>query len=262
MRNYKGPSNFFMYMSFSFEEQSSDALTHIMPNWSNLQKKVQSSTKWNSNQILNLAINTVKYKIEAANMHYLILKYSYTANGDKNFLKRTMVENIIFNLSSLLDSLAHIINQIYDFKVDFNKVQIDHQKNPKNCVRCKIDDTKEELSKYINLELPKLDPKLDPKITNNWYYDFSNYRNQIMHRTIYCLMLNPGQDYLPDDPTNFTEPKFLKYNNNKPIFDSKTGKPLLENYVKLRELREYSKEIFDKVLGIIEKICSYLIIKI
>jgi hypothetical protein len=58
------------------------------------------------------------------------LKYTFDlalTSFAKPFLKRTMMENIIFNPSSVLDVLAHEINEIYNFNVDFTGVQIDHR---------------------------------------------------------------------------------------------------------------------------------------
>ena len=93
-------------------------------------------------------------------MYIFILNEVFTlTEGDKNFLKRAMIENIIFSLSSLLDSLAHSINQIYQVNIDFTRVQMDHQShpkksNPKKCVRCYIDTINDGLSTYLNSELP------------------------------------------------------------------------------------------------------------
>jgi hypothetical protein len=229
-----------------------------MPNFIKLQNLIATDPKWNNNLILHHALHAVKYKIEAANLHIFILNEAFTlTDGDKNFLKRTMVENIIFNLSSLLDSLAHAINQIYQANIDFTRVQVDHQSDPKRCLRCYIDGINDGLSTYLNSQLPQRN-----KLPSHWYYDFSEYRNQIMHRTIYVLMLEPGYDYLPDDPTNISEPRFLKDQNGKQVFDSKTNKPILSNYTQFRELRSYSKELFDKIFAIIEETCKHLITKI
>lgn len=250
-------------MVFYFEKHTSTSLNNKMPNFIQLQTSITAHPKWQNNLILHHALHSVKYKIEAANLYIFILNEVFTlTEGDKNFLKRAMIENIIFNLSSLLDSLAHSINQIYQVNIDFTRVQMDHQShpkksNPKKCVRCYIDTINDGLSTYLNSELPKRN-----KFPSHWYYDFSNYRNQIMHRTIHVLWLEPGYDYLPDDPTDLSQPMFLKDQNGKPIFDQRTGKPILSNYTQFRELRSYSKEIFDKILAIIEETCKLLISKI
>lgn len=245
-------------MIFYFEKHTSISLNNKIPNFLKLQASITAHPQFKNNLILHHALHAVKYKIEAANLYILILNEVFTlTEGDKNFLKRTMIENIIFNLSSLLDSLAHAINQIYKASIDFTKVQMDHQGDPKKCVRCYIDNINDGLSTYLNSELPQRN-----KFTNHWYYDFIEYRNQIMHRTLYMLLLEPGLDYLPDDPTNLSQPTYVKDQNGKPIFDPKTGKPILSNYTKFRELRLYSKEIFDKIFAIIEETCKLLIPKI
>lgn len=33
-----------------------------------------------------------------------------------------------------------------------------------------------------------------------------------MHRILYLLLLEPGQDYLPDDPAILDEPQYIKIN--------------------------------------------------
>jgi hypothetical protein len=99
-----------------------------MPNFLKLRASIKANPQWKNNQILYLSLSAVKYKVEAANMYILILYglFGLTA-GDKNFLKRAMMENIFFNLSSLLDSLSHAINEIYQSKIPFKNVQIDHR---------------------------------------------------------------------------------------------------------------------------------------
>jgi hypothetical protein len=245
-------------MTICLEKHISTFLNDKMPNFIKLQNSIKDHPQWKNNLILYHALSAVKYKIDAANMYIQILNEVFElTNGDKTFLKRAMMENIIFNLYSLLDSLAHAINQIYQSGIDFKKVQIDHynhkKPDPKKCVRCYINSINDGLSTYFNSELPQRN-----KFPNHWYDDFTDYRNQIIHRTIYVLWLEPGFDYLPDYPTDLSESRFIKDDKGKQVFDPKTGKAIRSNYTKFRELRSYSKEIFDKVLGIIEKICGLL----
>ena len=47
-----------------------------------------------------------------------------------------------------------------------------------------------------------------------------------MHRTIYVLWLEPGFDYLPDDPTNLSKSMYVKDQKGKPIYDHRTNKPI------------------------------------
>src|SRR5687768_13583162 len=148
-------------MIFYFEKHTSTSLNNKMPNFIKLQTSITAHPKWQNNLILHHALHAVKYKIEAANLYIFILNEVFAlTERDKNFLKRAMIENIIFNLSSLLDSLAHAINQIYQVNIDFTRVQMDHQShpkkpNPKKCVRCYIDTINDGLSTYLNSELPE-----------------------------------------------------------------------------------------------------------
>jgi hypothetical protein len=168
----------------------------------------------------------------------------------KPFLKRTMMENILFDLSSALDVLAHEINRVYAFSIDFEKVQIDHYPNVniKNCLRCKLNNIQNDtLAQYLDLELP-----IRNIVPNHWYDDFAKYRNQMIHRIIYVMMLSPGFDYLPDDPTMFDPP------SHKPIYDRNTDEFLFPNYEKKRQLRYYSDFCFNKILEISEQVHEYL----
>jgi hypothetical protein len=220
-----------------------------MPNFIKLQDSIAAHPHWKNNLILQHALMVVKYKIEAANLYIFILNEVFAlTEGDTYFWKRAMIENIIFNMSSLLDSLAHAINQIYKASIDVKKVQMDHQGDPKKCVRCYIDTINDELATYLNSELPEQNKSL-----NHWYYDFSEYRNQIMHRTIYVLLVEPGLNYLPDDPKDLSQPM---------PFTDQNGKLVRTNYTQFRELRSYSKDIFDKIFAIIEETCKLLIPKI
>jgi hypothetical protein len=81
----------------------------------------------------------------------------------------------------------------------------------------------------LNFELPQRD-----KFTSHWYYDFGNYRNQIMHRTIHQLLLETGYEYLPYDPAKINKPMYFKDQNGKPRYDQRTGKPIISNYTQFR----------------------------
>ena len=222
-----------------------------VPNWERVGNKISLSL--NNNIILVRAHLTVKDKLEFARSHLSILDYAYTLPliPVKNLLKRSMVENIFFNLTSALDALSHEINQIYQLNVDFEKVQMDHrsaQTNQKNCLRCILDNhLNDRLTTYLNRELPRTIGAPN----NHWYTTFLKYRNQLMHR-ILCL--------LPDDPTILDDPKYIKI-NGKVKFDA-NGSPLFSNYVHRRELRTYCMFCFNKVLEISEEIHLFLEAKI
>ena len=171
-----------------------------------------------------------------------------------------MVENILFNLTSALEALSHEINQVYRFYVDFQKVQIDHRSkksNEKNCLRCLLEsETNDYLTSYLNCELPRRESM--PK--EHWYNTFVEYRNQVMHRILYLIMLQPGRDFLPDDPSVLEDPKPVKVNRRIEI--DKDGYPLVGNHIHRKELRIYSRFCFTKVLGISEEIYRLLEAKV
>ena len=204
-----------------------------VPNWERVGNKISLSL--NNNIILVRAHLTVKDKLEFARSHLSILHYAYTLPPIpvKNLLKRSMVENIFFNLTSALDALSHEINQIYQLNVDFEKVQLDHrssQPNQKNCLRCVLDNhINDRLTSHLNRELPRTIGAPN----NHWYTTFLKYRNQLMHRILCLIMLEPGRDYLPDDPTILDDPKYITI-NGKVKFDA-NGSPLFSNYVHRRE---------------------------
>jgi hypothetical protein len=165
-----------------------------------------------------------------------------------------MTESILFNLASGLDALAHVINQIYGFDIEFRKVQIDHRSNQNNegdCIRCRLDNlNNDNLSKYLNTELPRSTISQE-----NWYAAFTQYRNQIMHRTLYIIHLTAEGLYLPDDPTDLNPIV-------KPSFDANRNETVYPKYTKNRELRQYFQFCFDKILSIVEKIYELMMDKI
>ena len=129
-------------MAIPIDAASGDLLSSSLPNWERVGDKIKHST--NNNIILVRAHNTAKNKLEFALFHLSVLDPAYTLPPipAKTLLKRSMVENILFNLTSALGALSHEINQIYELNVDFHKVQMDHlsaQSNQKNCLRCVLD---------------------------------------------------------------------------------------------------------------------------
>lgn len=256
-------------MFFVIDDKSGELLLPKMKNWKKLDYIINSNSDLKNNRPLFLAHQTVRTKLEAAYMHIVMLKQSYEIRDTAqtkigptqvNLLRRTMFDNIIFNLSSLLDSIAHEINQIYKFNINFKIVQMDHVWDDKLCIRCKLDKEKDELAAHLNWELPR---KLKNSVTYNtsWYRDFSGYRNQIMHRTIYFLHMTPGRVYVPDDPTILDFQGMLFDENHRPIFKRHHGDPLMKNFENQREMRVYSIECFKKILEITEKVYGFLIDK-
>ena len=119
-------------------------------------------------------------------MYLSILKAGYQVQPihSVNFMIRSMADNIFFSLASALEALSFEINQVYGFGIQVEKVQIDHrrrqQTNEKDCVRCKLDNIRNDnLAKFLNNELPR-----DPIPPSNWYGTFSKYRHQVIDFSI------------------------------------------------------------------------------
>jgi hypothetical protein len=227
-----------------------------MPNWEK-GEKIESTDTFCSNHVLNTAHRSTKNKLEAAHLHLSILNQAYGLSPSQAtlFLNRTMTENILFNLASGLDALAHVVNQIYGFDIDFHRVQIDHhrpiQNNEGDYIRCKLDNlNNDNLSKYLNTELPR-----SPIPEEYWYAAFTQYRNQVMHRTLYVIHLAAQGLYLPDDPTDLNPLV-------KPFFDANKHEVVYPKYTNNRELRQYFQFCFDKVLSIVEKTNELMVDKI
>jgi type VI protein secretion system component Hcp len=75
-----------------------------------------------SNDLLSVAHKTVETRLAFANTHLVILR-----QVNNNTLKRAMFENIIINLVSSLQSVAHVINEHYTVGINYTKVEIDHK---------------------------------------------------------------------------------------------------------------------------------------
>jgi hypothetical protein len=192
-----------------------------MPNWEKVGKKIDSTDIFSSNHVLNTAHRSTKHKLEAANLHLSILNQAYGLSPSHAmlFLNRTMTESILFNLASGLDSLAHVINQIYRFDIEFRKVQIDHHFNEKECLRCKLDKANNDyLSQYLNTQIPRSRQDQD-----HWYKIFTDYWNRVKHRTLYIINISTEGLFLPDDPTNLNPLV-------KPYHDANTHEIVYPNY--------------------------------
>lgn len=229
------------------DDNIGNVLAGSMNNWQRIENKIAMS-KFSSNHIIRTAHMTTKHKLEAARLHLSIL--NSTADlpfiDSINFLRRSMVESILSNLASSLDSLAHEINQIYSFGITIEKVQIDHfrsqQTKEKNCIRCKLDDLRNDgLAYYLNSELPRV-----PIPQNHWYYAFGRYRQQITHRPWLILLLVAEGTFLPDDPAN-SDPVV------KPYYDQDLHRIVYPNYQENREVRSYCDSCIVKAIEIVEK---------
>lgn len=228
-----------------------------MPRWREIDGKIRSNSRLVNNRVLFIAHRTVKYKLEFAFFHKATLfkAYHLQSTHAKTLLKRSMIENVIINLSSSLDAIAHEINQLNEFGIPFHMVQIDHYQHDdvrkgKHCMRCRLDDKNNDLAEFVRTELPR-------RISNqqnseHWYFNFQEYRNQMIHRTINVLMLEPGRNYLPDDPA-ILDPPTDEINDVDNYLN-----PIYQNYTKRRELSEYSEWCLNKVVQICERIYEYL----
>jgi len=244
-------------IEIKLDDNIGNLLKTSIPNWENLGNKIANTSIYANNDILNTALVTTKFKLEAAHMYLCTLNQAYglTPSHATQFLKRAMTENILFSLGSGLDALAHVINQIYGFNIDFHRVQIDHhrptQNNEGDCIRCKLDNlNNDNLSKYLNTELPR-----SPIPKEHWYAAFTQYRNQVAHRTLYLICLTAEGLYLPDDPTNLNPLV-------KPFFDANRHEIIVPNYTQNRELIQYFQSHFDNVLSIVEKTYELMVDKI
>lgn len=220
----------------------------VLPRWKKFDDKIRRTLGFDTDRVLLRAHSTIKYKLELAFFHITVLNKAYKLRqtGAKSFLKSGMIENVIINLSSALDALAHEINQINMFNINFNKVAIDHCHSDKKrgqCVRCKLDAMDNNLSKYINLELPRRSSNQN----EHWYFEFQGYRNQMIHRTISVLMLEPGGDFLPDDPA------ILDLTSNGDSDVTNNVNRFYANYTQKRELREYSECCLTRIVRICEQ---------
>ena len=125
-------------VQINLPDQVGNLLTNLMPNWKASDDKIAKSATLVNDRALVLAHHTTKNKHESAHFHNLILKDAFNltiTTGANPFLKRITMENIFFHLSSALDALAHEINGVYGFNIDYNRIQIDYQANPKICLR-------------------------------------------------------------------------------------------------------------------------------
>jgi len=167
-------------MEYNIEiELSSDvgqALTPKMPFWKNMKRKLAKSTKFSADHTLASAHLTTKHRLEVARVFLSILNAGYEVESVESvkFLIRTMADSIFVSLAGALDSLSFEINQVYEFDVKERKIQIDHHNisiEP-NCIRCKLDETNDELSRYLNDRLPR-----EPIPQIHWYSTFTDYKN-------------------------------------------------------------------------------------
>ena len=227
----------------------------LMPNllyWNALQPFIKEY----ENEVLLTAHITVENRLHNANFYLDQLLKTYESHDNEfgfeyRFLQITFTENIITNLCSALDALAHEIKIIYNIDINDRFVSFSHShliKNKKNnCLRCKLVDVDKDLANILDQTLLF---KNNP--AENWYDALFEYRHQILHRPHFIFMVTIGNLlYLPDNPKSKS--------NEKPRFDMVKMKSIIPNYTQEREIRKFSKQSIRIVLLIVESIYEYII---
>lgn len=217
-------------------------------NWEKLRNLIQST----SNDILQIAYTTIESKLHYANMQMNILNQLYESSSSHaaNLVKRSMFEGVIVNLVSSLESTAHVINQIYEFGIDYKRVTIDHRffyderkhrQATENCVRCNIKKVNSSLDSFLCDFLKRGSP------VEEWYEALIEYRHQIVHRPHFVALLQAGSRgyFLPDDP---------KIIGTKVKFDKERGEPVYSNFHLMREMRQFAEESTFRIIFIVENI--------
>lgn len=227
----------------------------LMPNllyWNVLNPFINS----HENKVLGVAHKTVETRLHNANFYLdqLLKTYESSQEGfgfEYSFLRRTFTENIITNLCSALDALAHEIKIIYNIDIKDRSVSFSHghsiEDKKNNCLRCRLMDVDKDLSESLDeILLFQNNP------AENWYDALFEYRHQILHRPHFIFMITIGNiSYLPDNPKSEL--------NEKPRFDKVKMKPIIPNYIKEREIRKFSIQSIRIVLVIVESIYEYII---
>lgn len=209
----------------------------IMPNLYNWKRAKRIMN--NSNSELLITNTTVETKLHAANFYlYLLSETSKHNSSESSFLKRTVFESMILNLNAAIESVAHVLNLIYEFNIPSLKVSVDHlyskdrkrhKRCEKVCLRCRLKEIDPHLSNALDQNLKRDSP------VNDWYEALRQYRHQILHRHHSIYLVGPGITILPDDPSVYKM-------TEKPKFDFKTNEPIIPNYTLKREITKYSRD--------------------
>ena len=95
--------------------EDSTPLTNL-PNWEQVQNLIEKS----KNSKLQVAHKTVYTRLSFAKFHLSILR-----QAENNEIKRAMFEDVVINLVSSLQALAHFINELYEIGIKEYQVSID-----------------------------------------------------------------------------------------------------------------------------------------
>lgn len=174
-----------------------------MPNWSGIEKLIPTSNLTPAQLEFAQAHTSTFYKIRFADYHLAILEQIYHPNmtnskDDTKNWARVEMHSIILNLYSALDSLGYEINLAYQFGIDSGKIHIQHTRDKKTCLRCRIDNQNDSLTTYLNNTLGQ-----------QWFLRFNKLRNQIAHKHLPVMDINiavgNGGSFklrIPNDPSN------------------------------------------------------------
>ena len=173
-----------------------------MPNWSGIEKLIPTSNLTCAQLEFAQAHTSTFYKIRFADYHLAILEQIYhpdmtdSEQDTKNWARAEM-HSIVFNLYSALDSLGYEINLAYQFGIDPSKIHIQHTRDKKTCLRCRIDNQNDSLTTYLNNGLGQ-----------QWFQRLNKLRNQIAHKHLpvidIVIAVGNGSSFklrIPNDPT-------------------------------------------------------------
>lgn len=225
-----------------------DVKMPTLKNWERFRQIIQYSPS----DILRVAHTTVKTRLGFAEMHLSIL-----AQAKKNQMKRAMSEDVIINLVSTLEAIAHILNSFYAFGIEYRHVTIDH-KFPNNekrhnlsykiCLRCQLKEVNPALAEFLDKYLKTGSPIED------WYKALIEYRHQILHRQHVIAHQIGGVDgyFLPDDPQ-------IMGVNGRPYLDKKRKIIVYPNFTKNREIKRYTQFLYKQVRIITELVFIFIL---
>lgn len=208
--------------------------------WEEFSNLTENLTK----EILSVAHTTVRTRLGFAKMHLTILK-----QAKNNQLKRAMFEDVIINLVSSFETIAHVLNGFYDLGIQDRTATIDHKprhvQQPELCLRCKLRKVNPPLANLLD-EVLKIGSPVE-----DWYKALIEFRHQALHRQHFIALSTVKGYFLPDNP-NIMGPKGKVYR------DMKTKRFVVPNYTKSREITKFTEALYKLVIEMIEAI--YLLI--
>lgn len=215
-----------------------------MPNWLKINTLIPKSNMTDAVLLLDQTHLALKYKIAFTDYHLHLLNQLYVPNtterqSDTDAWVNSELYAIITTLYSVLDTLFFEINLSYSFGLDVNRIHTyhDHIKFHANCIRCMIDQKKDNLTSYINMTF-----------TQKWFKVFRELRNQITHKNLPVLLFvistqeSSTKIIFPNIPTN-NNPKYKDYSDNLEI-----SKYCIDRRTNILEIVEKTVELIEPVL--------------